>query len=202
MRRGTQLRCGPVNIESGVEPKDVCGTDGNNNQQNPEHERVSFHESSMQRRDAKIISIRASDRRSDGILIHMPFPGDLPPPLLTLAAELGLSPADVEESFVRGSGKGGQKMNKTSSTVQLKHLPTGLEVRVQQHREQSRNRLSAWKLLIFKLEERIKGKQSQRMQAVFKLRKQKQRRSRKAKNKMLDAKHHRSGIKENRRRVD
>lgn len=132
----------------------------------------------------------------------MAFPVELPPPLLALAQELGLRSEDVEEAFVRGSGKGGQKMNKTSSTVQLRHLPTGLEVRVQFHREQSRNRLSAWKLLILKLEERIKGKQSKRQQEQFKLRKQKQRRSRKAKNKMLKAKHFRSDIKENRRRVD
>lgn len=132
----------------------------------------------------------------------MAFPVDLPPPVLALALELGLRSEDVEEAFVRGSGKGGQKMNKTSSTVQLKHLPTGIEVRVQLHREQSRNRLSAWKLLVAKLEERVKGRQSARSQAVFKLRKQKQRRSRKAKNKMLKAKHHRSDIKKMRNRLD
>lgn len=131
----------------------------------------------------------------------MPFPVDLPSPLLALARELHLQPADVSEQFVRGSGKGGQKVNKTSSTVQLKHGPSGMEVRVQKYREQSKNRLSAWKLLILKLEERVKQKKSQRVQAMFKVRKQKQRRSRKAKNKMLQAKHHRSDIKEMRRHL-
>lgn len=129
----------------------------------------------------------------------MPFPVDLPAPLLTLAAELRLNPNQVEEHFTRGTGSGGQKINKTSSTVQLRHLPTGIEVRVQRHREQSKNRLSAWKLLIRKLEERVKGKQSARAKAAFKLRKQKQRRSRKAKEKILREKHRRTEIKEMRR---
>ena len=69
----------------------------------------------------------------------MSFPVELAPPLLALALELGLRPEDVDEQFTRGTGKGGQKMNKTSSTVQLLHRPTGIEVRMQQHREQSRN---------------------------------------------------------------
>lgn len=129
----------------------------------------------------------------------MNFPVDLPSPILALAAELNVNPADVVEQFVRGSGKGGQKVNKTSSTVLLQHLPTRIEVRMQKHREQVLNRISAWKLLILKIEERAKGKESKRSQAIFKLRKQKQRRSRKAKEKMLQEKHHRSEIKEMRR---
>lgn len=129
----------------------------------------------------------------------MPFPVDLPPALLTLAAQLHMRPEDVEEQFIRGSGKGGQKINKTSSTVHLRHTPTGVEVRVQKHREQSKNRLSAWKLLILKIEERAKGKTSKLQRAMFKVRKQKQRRSRKAKEKMLEAKHHRTTIKEGRK---
>lgn len=129
----------------------------------------------------------------------MAFPVDLSPALVALANELALRPEDVEEQFTRGGGHGGQKINKTSSVVQLKHLPTGIEVRMQKHREQSKNRLSAWKLLIFKLEERVKGAESRNAQAVFKLRKQKQRRSRRAKEKMLGEKHHRSDIKEGRK---
>lgn len=131
----------------------------------------------------------------------MPFPVDLAATLLALATEVRLDPADVTEEFIRGGGKGGQKINKTSSTVLLRHAPTGIEVRMQKHREQSLNRLSAWKLLILKLDERIKGKASRRSQAIFKLRKQKQRRSRKAKEKMLKAKHHRSEIKALRKEV-
>lgn len=131
----------------------------------------------------------------------MPFPVDLPPPLLSLAQELNVRPEDIEERFIRGTGKGGQKMNKTSSTVQLFHRPTGIEVRAQMHREQSKNRLSAWKLLIHKIEERVKGKESKRAKENFKLRKQKARRTRKAKEKMLKQKKMRGEIKKMRSSV-
>jgi len=129
----------------------------------------------------------------------MSFPVELAPALIALASELKLNPNDVEESFIRGSGKGGQKINKTASTVQLVHKPTGIEVRMQKHREQSKNRLSAWKLLILKLEEEERGEESQLAREAYKIKKQKQRRSRKSKLKMLDAKHHRGDIKEKRR---
>jgi peptide chain release factor len=129
------------------------------------------------------------------------FPVDLSAPLLALARELQIRPEDVDEQFVRGGGKGGQKINKTSSTVHLHHLPSGIEVRMQAHREQSKNRLGAWKLLILKIEERAKGIQSKRGREIFKLRKQKQRRSRRAKEKMLEEKRARGEIKEQRRDI-
>jgi len=132
-------------------------------------------------------------------VVPMTFPIDLPQQSLDLAAELRLNPDDVTEHFIRGTGKGGQKKNKTSSMVQLVHLPTGIEVRVQRYREQHLNRLAAWKLLIQKLEDQVKGKESTRAKAMFKLKKQKQRRSRKAKEKMLDQKHRRSELKEARK---
>src|SRR3989344_4656465 len=99
----------------------------------------------------------------------MPFPVRLPPDILALAAELAISPQDIDEQFTRGSGHGGQKVNKTSSAVQLRHLPTGIEVKMQQHREQSKNRLSAWKLLIRKIEEKKKVSLSQHAKHNFKL---------------------------------
>lgn len=129
----------------------------------------------------------------------MEFPVDLPPLLLQKAAVLSLNPADVEENFIRGGGHGGQKINKTASCVQLFHRPTGIEIRCQKHREQSKNRLSAWKLLILKIDEKVRGRESDRAQKIFKLRKQKARRSRKAKEKMLREKHHHAEIKEGRR---
>lgn len=89
-------------------------------------------------------------------------------------------------------------MNKTSSTVLLRHLPTGIEVRCQKHREQSLNRVSAYKLLINKIEEIKLGRESEKSKKIFKLIKQKRRRSKKAKEKMLAAKKHRSEIKANR----
>ncbi len=131
----------------------------------------------------------------------MPFPSDLPPALAALAAELGLRPEDVEEHFIRGGGHGGQKINKTASMAQLTHRPSGIVIRMRRHREQSKNRLSAWKLLILKLEERAKGEESRLGREKFRLRKQKARRSRKAKEKVLREKHRHSEIKEGRKPV-
>lgn len=132
----------------------------------------------------------------------MNFPVELPEHFLQKAAQLNISPADITEQFVRGGGKGGQKINKTSSTVLLKHNTTGIEVRMQKHREQSLNRISAYKLLILKIEEQIKGKESERVQKIFKLRKQKQKRSKRAKEKMLNLKKLRGELKQSRQRVD
>src|ERR1051325_12079038 len=67
-------------------------------------------------------------------------------------AALGVRREDVEERFVRGAGPGGQKINKTSSTVWLRHRPTGTEVRCQRARSQALNRLIAWTELAEKLE--------------------------------------------------
>ncbi len=128
----------------------------------------------------------------------MNFPVELPPHFLEKAEALKIFPWDITEQFVRGSGKGGQKINKTSSTVLLRYLPTGIEVRCQKHREQSKNRLSAYKLLILKIEEQVRGRESERAKKIFKLKKQKQKRSKRAKEKMLRYKHHRSEIKKTR----
>lgn len=131
----------------------------------------------------------------------MNFPVDLPPPFSQKAAALKVFPQDIEEQFVRGSGKGGQKMNKTSSTVVLRHLPTGIDVRCQKHREQSSNRLSAYKLLILKIEDKIRGQESERAKKIFKLIKQKRKRSKRAQQKVLEAKHRRGEIKGMRKEV-
>lgn len=131
----------------------------------------------------------------------MDFPVSLPPPLLQKASALNVRAEDVEEHFIRGGGHGGQKINKTASLVQLLHWPTGIEVRMQKHREQSKNRLSAWKLLILKIEERVRGRESLLQKKIFKLRKQKARRSRKAKEKVLEAKRTRGKLKEMRRKA-
>jgi len=128
----------------------------------------------------------------------MKFPVELSPAVLAKAVSLGVRADDVAEYFARGSGKGGQKINKTSSAVLLRHLPTGIEVRCQKYREQSKNRLAAYKLLILKIEEKVKGEESELAKKVFKLRKQKMRRSRKAKAKMIEIKKRRGEIKESR----
>lgn len=132
----------------------------------------------------------------------MNFPIQLPIKHLEKASSLKVSAEDIEEHFIRGSGKGGQKINKTSSCVWLRHLPTGIEVKVQKYRERETNRLSAYKLLIDKIEERIRGAESERSKKAFKIRKQKQRRSKKAKEKMLEGKRRRASIKALRKTTD
>lgn len=126
----------------------------------------------------------------------MKFISTLSPLLIEKAHELGIQSEDITENYIRGSGNGGQKINKTSSCVMLKHLPSGIIVKCQKHREQSKNRLSAYKLLILKIEDQVKGNKSDRAMAIFKLRKQKKRRSAKAKAKMMQDKTHRSKVKE------
>ncbi|MEK7544980.1 MAG: peptide chain release factor-like protein [Patescibacteria group bacterium] len=132
----------------------------------------------------------------------MSFFIELPPHILEKAEKLGVFQHDITEQFITGSGKGGQKINKTSSCVMLKHIPTGIIVRCQKHREQSKNRISAYKLLILKIEERIEGKKSDLAQKIYKIKKQKQKRSKRAKEKILHDKAHRGEIKEQRRPVN
>lgn len=98
---------------------------------------------------------------------------------------LDISEEDVLEKFIKSSGPGGQKVNKTSTCVYLKHLPTGIEVKCSHERSQSLNRFLAWRLLADKIEERIKGIKSEREQEREKIRRQKRKRSKRAKEKIL-----------------
>lgn len=102
----------------------------------------------------------------------------------------GVREADLSENFIRGSGAGGQKINKTSSCVQLTHLPTGIEVRCQASRSQAMNRFFARRLLVQKIANIVEGKKSAEQQRFEKIRRQKRRRSKRAKDKMLGEKRH------------
>ena len=108
--------------------------------------------------------------------------------LRTRMERLGILERDLDERFIRGSGSGGQKINKTSSCVQLNHGPSGIEIRCQKTRSQADNRYWARRELCERVEEKILGEKSARQQAAEKIRRQKRRRSRRAKAKMLDAK--------------
>ena len=92
----------------------------------------------------------------------------------------GVFEGDLEEGFVRSQGAGGQKVNKTSSCVHIKHLPSGLTVKMQKSRSQGLNRYYARKRLCEMLENRLLGEDSPEAKRQSKIRKQKDRRKRRA----------------------
>ena len=100
-------------------------------------------------------------------------------------ASVGIKESDIIELFILSSKKGGQKVNKTSSCVYLKHMPTGIEVKCQQERSQALNRFLARRILVDKIESLILGRESDEQKRYEKIRRQKRRRSRRAKDKML-----------------
>jgi protein subunit release factor B len=102
---------------------------------------------------------------------------------------LGVAESDFEESFIRSSGPGGQKVNKSSSCVYLVHIPTGLAVKCQRERSQALNRYLARRLLLDKIEFMQKGFIAEQRKKTEKLRRQKRKRSKRAKEKILTAKH-------------
>ena len=105
-------------------------------------------------------------------------------------ASLDIKEDDIEESFVRSRGKGGQKVNKTATCVYLKHIPTGIEVKCMMERSQALNRYRARVILADKVEALIKGRESEEARRIAKIRRQKRRRSKRAKEKMLEEKRH------------
>jgi protein subunit release factor B len=116
-------------------------------------------------------------------------------------AALGVREADVEETFVRSGGHGGQNVNKTATCVMLLHRPTGLQVKCQQTRQQGLNRFIARRLLLDKIEALKKRAAADERARKEKIRRQKRPRSRGAKERMLAGKAHHSRKKETRRSV-
>ena len=112
--------------------------------------------------------------------------------LLTRMEKLGIQEEDLRETFVRASGPGGQKLNKTSSCVFLVHVPTGLSVKCQDERSRALNRFLARRILTDRIERIQKGRASLQRQRIEKIRRQKRRRSKRAQEKVLRSKHIRS----------
>jgi protein subunit release factor B len=110
--------------------------------------------------------------------------------LLERMRALGVREQDIEEQFVRSSGAGGQKVNKTSTCVVLYHRPSGIRVKCQQERSQALNRFLARRIMLDKIEAGIKGAESAEQQEIARIRRQKKKRSRRAKQKLLADKRH------------
>lgn len=102
--------------------------------------------------------------------------------------KLQITEAVLVEKFILGSGKGGQKLHKTASTVYLKHLPSNLEIKCQYSRSRDDNRYFARERLCEKLQAIINDEKTKEQQRIEKLKRQKKRRSRRVKQKMLDEK--------------
>lgn len=109
--------------------------------------------------------------------------------------QLGIRDEDLVEKFILGSGRGGQKIQKTASCVYLHHLPTGIEIKCQQERSRAMNRFFARRLLCEKIEDMLFEEKSEKQRLASKIRKQKQRRSRRTKQKMVEEKKRRGTTK-------
>jgi peptide chain release factor len=108
--------------------------------------------------------------------------------LREMMARLGVREEDIEEKFIRSQGPGGQNVNKVSTCVHLRHLLTGIEVKCQQERSQAQNRYRARQILLKKIECAILRKSSEEQKRIEKIRRQKRKRSRRAKLKILESK--------------
>lgn len=109
-------------------------------------------------------------------------------------AALGIREEELEEKFVRSSGKGGQHVNKSSTCVWLRHIPTGIEVKCMVERSQSINRFLARRDLVEKIAI-LMGQSTRRSLKVEKERRQKARRRRRSAGKYRDGENEEDGAK-------
>ncbi len=108
--------------------------------------------------------------------------------LLERMRELNVKEKDIEEKFIRSSGPGGQKTNKTSSCVCLHHKPTDITVKYQKERSQSLNRFFARRILLDQIERKQKGFVETEQKCINKIRNQKRKRKKRTKEKLINNK--------------
>jgi protein subunit release factor B len=131
------------------------------------------------------LSAAVTDRRYTNGMSSFPVSTEKENQLAQRMASLGVRESDIEESFVRSGGHGGQNVNKTSTCVMLLHRPSGMQVKCQETRQQGLNRFIARRLLLDKIEEKQKGFVAAKRSEIEKIRRQKRKRSQRARNKML-----------------
>lgn len=118
-------------------------------------------------------------------MARFPISSEKEKQLLERMQALGVREEDIEEQFVRSSGAGGQNVNKVSSCVVLLHRPSGVRVRCQQERSQALNRFLARRILLDKIDAKIRGTAAEEARQIAKIRRQKHKRSRRAKLRLL-----------------
>ncbi len=115
--------------------------------------------------------------------------------------KFNIKESDISEKFIHSSGNGGQNLNKVATCVYLKHIPTSIEIKCQKYRTQLLNRYCARKMLVEEFETRVLGEKSKKRQLIEKIRRQKHKRSKRAKEKILEAKKLNSEKKQNRQKI-
>ncbi len=115
--------------------------------------------------------------------------------LLERMRRLGIREEEIEEGFIRSSGPGGQRINKASTCVRLRHRPSGVSVKCMEARSRALNRYIARRRLVDRIEEIRRGRESAAEQERERIRRRKRRRSRRAKERMLEAKRRRAAVK-------
>ena len=134
-------------------------------------------------------------------MAHSDLPSARNKALHARMSELGIREKDIAESFVRSSGKGGQNVNKVSTCVRLKHVPTGIEVRSEESRLQAKNRFRAREILVGKFSRTLQDEELRRKGLANRARKTKWKRTGRAKERVLESKKKRSDKKSSRKKV-
>ncbi|MDD5465925.1 MAG: peptide chain release factor-like protein [Candidatus Omnitrophica bacterium] len=116
-------------------------------------------------------------------------------------AQLGVREEDIVEKFIRSGGPGGQNVNKTSTCVYLKHLPTGLEVKCQRQRSQLLNRSLARHILLSKIAQRMRQDRLQKQSLKAQIMRRNRKKPKRLKIKILENKRRHSEKKSTRRKI-